>query len=62
MIKQTQNRKAEHLKIGISEDVQFKEKTTGFEKIGFKGVDLEYKTLPEMDKSEVKLETRFPRH
>ncbi len=59
MTKETENRKAEHLKIGIAEDVQFKEKTTGFEKVGFKGVELEYKTLPEMDKKEVKLETSF---
>ena len=42
MTKQTQNRKIEHLQIGIKENVQFKEKTTGLEKLSFKNTDLKY--------------------
>jgi isopentenyl-diphosphate delta-isomerase len=56
---QTQNRKTEHLHIACSENVQFREKTTGLEKIGFKGMDLEYKTLPEINKKEIDLKTSF---
>ena len=56
---QTQNRKLEHLRIACNQNVQFREKTTGFEKIGFKGIDLEYKTLPEINKKEISLETEF---
>ncbi|MDD5163375.1 MAG: type 2 isopentenyl-diphosphate Delta-isomerase [Candidatus ainarchaeum sp.] len=56
---QTQNRKTEHLKIACSENVQFREKTTGLEKIGFKGIDLEYKTLPEINKKEISLQAEF---
>ncbi len=54
-----ENRKLEHLDISLNKNVQFREKTTGFEKIAFKGIDLEYKALPEMDKGEVNLETEF---
>ncbi len=59
MTKQTQNRKTEHLQIGIKENVQFKEKTTGLEKLSFKNIDLDYKTLPEIDKKDINLETVF---
>ena len=55
----TQSRKAEHLKIAVDEDVQFREKRTGLEKVAFKGVELEYKALPEMDKKEIKLGAEF---
>jgi len=58
-MKQTQSRKTEHLKIACNEKVEFREKTTGLEKIGFKGIDLEYKTLPEINKKEIDLETSF---
>ena len=59
MTKQTQNRKIEHLQIGIKENVQFKEKTTGLEKLSFKNTDLKYKTLPEIDKKNINLKTTF---
>jgi len=59
MGKKIQDRKLDHLKISLEEDVQFKEKTTGLEGISFKGVDLSYKTLPELDKREIKLEIEF---
>ncbi len=59
MAAETENRKAEHLKIAAEGEVQFKGKTTGFEKVGFKGVDLEYRALPEIDKKDVRLETEF---
>ncbi|MBN1941138.1 MAG: type 2 isopentenyl-diphosphate Delta-isomerase [Candidatus Diapherotrites archaeon] len=55
----TQKRKTEHLDIACNQNVQFREKKTGFEKIGFKEIELEYKTLPEIDKKEIKLETKF---
>jgi len=55
----TRERKADHLKIALEEEVQFREKTTGLEKVAFKGVELEYKALPEMDKKEIRLGTEF---
>lgn len=55
----TQKRKAAHLKIALKEDLQFREKRTGLEKVSFKGVELEYRALPEMDKREIRLETEF---
>lgn len=48
------DRKLDHLRIALSKDVQFKEKTTWFEK-----VLLEYRCLPEIDLSDVNLETEF---
>jgi len=59
MAGETENRKADHLQIALAEDVQFKGKTTGFEKVGFKGVDLEYTALPEIDKKDVSFGTVF---
>ncbi len=59
MANKTKNRKAEHLRIAVEKGVQFKEKKTGLEKISFKNVDLKYNALPELDKKEVKLATRF---
>ncbi len=50
----TQKRKLEHIKICLSENVEFEEKTTLLEK-----VMLEYRCLPEIDLSDVCLETEF---
>lgn len=55
----TQNRKTDHLRIAVSNDMQFREKTTGLEKLSFKGVDLKYKALPEIGKKEIILKTEF---
>ena len=48
------DRKLDHLKIALNKDVQFREKTTWLEK-----VLLEYRCLPEIDLSDVNLETDF---
>ncbi len=50
------NRKKEHLKICLEQDVQFKHKTNGFE-----NYDFIHCALPEMDMKEISTETRFLR-
>ncbi|MBU1120524.1 MAG: type 2 isopentenyl-diphosphate Delta-isomerase [archaeon] len=50
----TEERKNEHIEISLKENVQFKEKTNGFE-----DVELCYETLPEINKKEIELEKRF---
>ncbi len=57
--KQTENRKTEHLRIALKENVQFREKTTGLEDIAFKDIELDYKTMPEIDRREIDAETIF---
>jgi len=51
---ETQNRKAEHLRICIEENVQFKDFTTGLEKYRFT-----HTCLPEINRSEIDLSTQF---
>lgn len=48
------DRKLDHLKIALTKDVQFKQKTTWLEK-----VLLEYRCLPEINLSDINLETEF---
>ncbi len=48
------DRKLDHLRIALNKDVQFREKTTWLEK-----VLLEYRCLPEIDLSDICLETEF---
>lgn len=55
----TKKRKADHIKIALTQDVSFSKKTTGFEDVGFEGVELNYNALPEIDKKEVELGTEF---
>ncbi|MDP2974337.1 MAG: type 2 isopentenyl-diphosphate Delta-isomerase, partial [Candidatus Diapherotrites archaeon] len=55
----TKSRKSAHIRIAISENVQFRKKTTGLEKISFENIDLQYKALPELDKKEISLNTEF---
>jgi isopentenyl-diphosphate delta-isomerase len=55
----TKSRKLAHIKIAISENVQFRKKTTGLEKISFENIDLRYKALPELDKKEISLNAEF---
>lgn len=57
--KLTQKRKVEHLVISREQNVNFKEKRTLLEDVGFEGVDLSYRTLPEINKREIDLETVF---
>lgn len=52
-------RKLEHIKIALKENVQFSKKTTGLEEVGFGGAELIYKALPEMKKVDVDVETEF---
>ncbi len=52
-------RKLEHINISLSKNVQFREKSTGLEEVGFSDVEPEYKSLPEIDLKEVKTETQF---
>jgi len=54
-----EDRKTEHLRICRDRNVQFREKRTGMENVAFKGVELEYKTLPEINRSEIDLSTEF---
>jgi len=49
----TKSRKDEHIKICLEKDVEFK-KTNGFEY-----VELEHKALPEIERGEINLETKF---
>jgi isopentenyl-diphosphate delta-isomerase len=51
---ETQNRKAEHLRICIEENVQFQEFTTGLEKYRFT-----HTCLPEINRREIDLTTQF---
>ncbi|QIZ73306.1 type 2 isopentenyl-diphosphate Delta-isomerase [Oxynema aestuarii] len=51
---QTQNRKADHLRVCLEEDVQFRQIATGFERYRF-----EHCCLPELDFSEIDLKTSF---
>jgi len=51
---ETEKRKAEHLKIALTKNVQFKKKTTGFEDI-----ELIYRALPESNLEEIDLKTEF---
>jgi len=55
----TKSRKTAHIRIAVSENVQFRKKTTGLEKISFENIDLQYKALPELDKKEINLNTEF---
>ncbi len=50
----TEKRKAEHIEIALRKNVQFKSKTTEFEKIR-----LEYDCIPDFDLSETNLSTTF---
>lgn len=58
-MKKTKSRKSEHIKICLEKDVQFKEKTTGFERMDFTSVDLTYNSLPEINKKDINTETKF---
>ncbi|MFH1240111.1 MAG: type 2 isopentenyl-diphosphate Delta-isomerase [Candidatus Diapherotrites archaeon] len=58
-VKKTKSRKLEHIKICLNQNVQFREKTTGFERMDFAAVDLTYKALPEINKKEINTETKF---
>ncbi len=55
----TRRRKIDHLNIARDKAVSFKAKRTGFEDMDFDSLDLEYRTLPEINKREIALETRF---
>ncbi|HHP7243790.1 MAG TPA: type 2 isopentenyl-diphosphate Delta-isomerase [Elainellaceae cyanobacterium] len=50
----TQNRKADHLRICLDEDVQFHQTTSGFERYRFT-----HCCLPELDQSDIRLESSF---
>jgi isopentenyl-diphosphate delta-isomerase len=52
--KKTENRKLEHIKICLNEDIEFKTKTTGFEEI-----ELIHHALPELNYQEINLSTKF---
>lgn len=52
-------RKEEHIEISLHREVQFREKKSGFEDVGFEEVDLVYSALPEIDESEIDCRTRF---
>lgn len=51
---ETQNRKADHLRVCLEEDVQFRQTTTGLENYHF-----EHCCLPELDRSEIDIATTF---
>jgi len=55
--KETQKRKAEHIRISLDENVQAKEATTGFEDVRFI-----HRALPEVDRDDVSLETTAFNH
>jgi isopentenyl-diphosphate delta-isomerase len=59
LAEQTENRKTEHIRIALKENVEFREKTTGFEDIAFKDIELDYKTMPELDQKEIDTTTEF---
>ncbi|TVQ59208.1 MAG: type 2 isopentenyl-diphosphate Delta-isomerase [Spirulina sp. DLM2.Bin59] len=54
MIPTTQNRKADHIRICLEEDVQCRQQTTGFEHYRFS-----HNCLPELDYDEIDLKTTF---
>lgn len=51
---QTQNRKADHIRVCLEEDVQFHQTTTGLERYRFT-----HCCLPELDRDEIQLTTSF---
>jgi isopentenyl-diphosphate delta-isomerase len=58
----TKKRKDEHIDIALHQNVSHGRKTTGLEDVhieGFEGVELDYRTLPEMALSEVDIATKF---
>ncbi len=57
--KKTEQRKTEHLKVVREQNVNYKNKRTGLEDVQFEDIDLEYKTLPEINKKEIRTETEF---
>jgi isopentenyl-diphosphate delta-isomerase len=57
MINQTQERKGDHIKICLEEDVQAKRLTTGFEDIFFV-----HRALPEIDREKIDISTKLFRH
>ncbi|MEM2419765.1 MAG: alpha-hydroxy-acid oxidizing protein, partial [Candidatus Bathyarchaeia archaeon] len=57
MAEKTQKRKADHIRIATTYNVQAKKNTTGFEDI-----HLIHKALPEIDKDEVDLSTTVFNH
>lgn len=59
MALQTENRKLDHIRIALNENVEFKEKRTGLEDIAFKDIELDYKTMPELDQKEIDTRTEF---
>ena len=54
MTDNTQSRKADHIRICLEEDVQFRRNTTGFERYRF-----EHCCLPELDRDDIDLSTTF---
>ena len=57
MGKQTENRKAEHIRICLDEKAQARKATTGFEDVQFV-----HRALPEVDKAKVDVSTTFFGH
>lgn len=57
--KSTEQRKVEHLKVVRNENVNYKNKRTGLEDVQLDDVDLEYKTLPEINKKNIQIGTSF---
>ncbi len=53
------DRKLDHINLSLKKNVEFKNKKTGLGDVNFGGVDLVYKTLPEIDKEKVKCGTKF---
>ncbi len=53
------DRKEEHLKICAKQNVQFREKSTGFMDVSFKDVELQYRSLPEIDRKKIDCSTEF---
>ncbi|MBD1842472.1 type 2 isopentenyl-diphosphate Delta-isomerase [Cyanobacteria bacterium FACHB-63] len=51
---ETQNRKADHLRVCLEDDVQFRQTTTGLENYHF-----EHCCLPELDRAEIEIATTF---
>jgi len=54
---QTENRKAEHIRISLKENVQARRITTGFENVRFV-----HQALPEVDRNKIRLSTRVFDH
>ena len=54
---QTENRKADHIRISLEEDVQARRVTTGFENVHFV-----HKALPEINRDEIRLSTKVFDH